>query len=338
VSLPDGMGDLAATASMQDDVAQKLRIDALQKSLTGGKTKEAKLREACQGFESVFISNLFAKMRATVPKDGLLHGHYEDQYYSMFDKAMSDKMAADGGIGLADMMYRQLKGKVLGKDAGAVGKGDIVPANQPVAAHAPSAAVQGGAAEAGPDGDADDDAAQGVVPDQAVSAALARPGVAPLAASHAPAAALAADPAGAAAQAATPLAAPVTGEITSEYGWRTDPFKGKKAWHAGMDIAATSGDPVSACWDGTVVFAGAKGGYGNVVEVEHSGGWKSVYGHLRSYSVKVGDGVAAGGKIAEVGSTGRSTGSHLHFELRRDGETVDPENMLASAGLLQGVM
>lgn len=331
MSLPEGMGDLAATASMQDDVAQKLRIDALQKSLTGGKTKEAKLREACQGFESVFISKLFAQMRSTVPKDGLLHGHYEDQYYSMFDKAMSDKMAESGGIGLADMMYRNLKGKVLGKNDGSVGKGDIVPANRPVAAHAPSVAVPGSAPDGGPDGDDDDQAA---IPNQALSAALARPGVAPLAASHAPAI----DPAGAAAQAAIPLAAPVTGEISSEYGWRTDPFKGKKAWHAGMDIAADAGKQVAACWDGTVVFAGAKGGYGNVVEVEHPGGWKSVYGHLRSYSVKAGDVVAAGGKIAEVGSTGRSTGSHLHFELRRDGETVDPENMLAAAGLLQGVM
>ena len=84
----------------------------------------------------------------------------------------------------------------------------------------------------------------------------------------------------------------------------------------GMDIAAAEGDPVSACWNGTVVFAGVKSGYGNVVEVAHPGGWKSIYGHLRRYSVRPGDTVRAGGKIAEVGSTGRSTGPHLHFELR----------------------
>lgn len=183
MSLPDGMGDLAATAAMQGDVAQKLRVDALQKSLSGGKTKEAKLREACQGFESVFISQLFARMRATVPKDGLLHGHYEDQYYSMFDKAMSDKMAADGGIGLADMMYRQLKGKVLGKDAGVAGKGDIVPANRLAPAHIPAA--QAGRADpalaapgaAGLPGEDDED---GAAADPALAAALARPGAAPL--------------------------------------------------------------------------------------------------------------------------------------------------------------
>ena len=135
MALPAGMGDLAATAGLQGDVAQKLRVDALKKTLTGGKTKEAKLREACQGFESVFISKLFSQMRATVPKDGLLHGKYEEQYYSMFDKAMSDKMAADGGIGLADMMYRQLKGQIAAKGAGKAEAGDILPANRPVAAH-----------------------------------------------------------------------------------------------------------------------------------------------------------------------------------------------------------
>lgn len=333
MSLPSGMGDLAATGSLQADVAQKLRVDALRKTLSGGKTKEAKLREACKGFESVFISQLFKEMRATVPKDGILHGHYEDQYYSMFDKAMCDQLADDGGIGLADMMYRQLKGQVTGKD-GKAGPGDILPANRPVAAHGSSLPgvaripVPGGAAPAGK---------RGIPADHfspEMAAAMARPGVSPLAPAHAPTDG-AADLTVAATQAATPMTAPVNGEITSEYGWRADPFKGDRAWHAGMDIAAAQGSSVSACWGGTVVFAGTKGGYGNVVEVEHPGGWKSVYGHLSSYSVKAGDHVAAGGKIAEVGSTGRSTGPHLHFELRRGSETVDPERLLAASGLVQ---
>lgn len=342
MSAPEGMADLAATAALQGDVAQKLSIDALQKNLTGGgKTREAKLREACQGFESVFISKLFAQMRATVPKDGLLHGQYEDQYYSMFDKAMCDKMAEGGGIGLADMMYRQLKSRVLGGGDKA-GIGDVLPANRPVGQNGTGIASDRlpMPAQGLPRG-------QRPVPSQnlspAVTAALARPGMPALAPSHEPAAGSGQGAAGdsqnadasATAQATQPMAAPTTGDITSEYGWRSDPFKGKQAWHAGMDIAAAEGDAVSACWDGTVVFAGHKGGYGNVVEVEHPGGWKSVYGHLRSYGVKVGDTVAAGGKIAEVGSTGRSTGPHLHFELRRGDATVDPHGLLAEAGLLQ---
>ena len=342
MSVPTGMADVAANASLQGDVAQKLQIDALQKSLAGGgKDKEAKLREACKGFESVFLSKLFSEMRATVPKDGLLHGQYEDQYYSMFDKAMCDKMAESGGIGLADMMYRQLKSRVLG-GSNKAGVGDVLPANRPVGRGASGLASDRLSLPAeGMPRDKRSVPAQTISP--TVAAALARPGVPALAPSHQPAAGTGlsglgldgTDDALATAQAHPPMAAPTSGEITSEYGWRSDPFKGKRAWHAGMDIAAASGDPVAACWDGTVVFAGRKGGYGNVVEIEHAGGWKSVYGHLRDYDVKVGDTVPAGGKIAEVGSTGRSTGPHLHFELRRGSETVDPHSLLAGAGVLQ---
>jgi hypothetical protein len=125
-------------------------------------------------------------------------------------------------------------------------------------------------------------------------------------------------------QAARELTAPVTGTITSSYGWRNDPFTKKTAWHAGIDVAASSGAPVAACWDGQVVFAGWKGGYGNTVILEHQGGWRSVYGHLSAIDVASGDSVAAGRKIAEVGSTGRSTGPHLHFELRYADASVDP--------------
>jgi Rod binding domain-containing protein len=127
--------DLPANASLSDDVQQKLRIDALKRSLGGTPTKEAKLREACQGFESVFLSKLFSEMRSTIPKDGLLHGQYEEQYYSMFDKALCDKLAESGGIGLADMMYRELKGRVLGKGGNQAGPGDVLPANRTLAAH-----------------------------------------------------------------------------------------------------------------------------------------------------------------------------------------------------------
>ncbi|KHK02156.1 peptidoglycan DD-metalloendopeptidase family protein [Desulfovibrio sp. TomC] len=336
MSAPEGMADLTANSALQSDVAQKLQIDALQKSLAGGgDAKEAKLRKACQGFESVFISKLFAQMRATVPKDGILHGQYEDQYYSMFDKAMCDKMAESGGIGLADMMYRQLKSRVTGSGETA-GTGDVLPANRPVGRNGsgvasdrvpmPATGMPSGPHSVPP---------QNLSP--AVTAALARPGTGLLAPSHQPAAGSSqnTDDITAEIQAAEPMAAPTTGSITSEYGWRTDPFKGKQAWHAGMDIAAAEGDSVAACWDGTVTYAGAKGGYGNVVEIEHAGGWKSVYGHLRNYDVAVGETVTAGGKIAEVGSTGRSTGPHLHFEMRRGSQTVDPHSLLAQAGVLQ---
>ncbi len=335
------LGDLAAKAALNDDVAQKLRIDALQQNLSGGgKTKDAKLREACQGFESVFLSKMFAQMRATVPKDGMLHGQYEEQYYSMFDKELCDKLSRDGGFGLADMMYRQLKGQVLGKGKdGKAEAGDILPPNRPVGVHQSTTSPDGRlpvAAGGMPRGPRNLSGVQRFsLPAGGLGAAGRRGDGAALASAHD---AGATELAEAASQAATPMAAPVSGTITSEFGWRSDPFKKKAAWHAGMDIAAAEGDSVAACWDGKVVFAGVKGGYGNVVEIEHPGGWKSVYGHLRTFSAKSGDAVAAGEKIAEVGSTGRSTGPHLHFELRRGGDTVDPEGMLAAAGMLHGPM
>ena len=91
-----------------------------------------------------------------------------------------------------------------------------------------------------------------------------------------------------------------------------------------MDIQAASGTPVDACWNGKVIFAGERGGYGKCVVVEHDGGWQSIYGHNSNILVHEGQSVEAGQKIAEVGSTGKSTGAHLHFELRQDGVAHDP--------------
>jgi murein DD-endopeptidase MepM/ murein hydrolase activator NlpD len=325
---------LAANAQTGLDVQNKLRMDSLARTLNAGNTDEKKLVEACRGFESAFLQKLMAQMRATVPKDGLLHGQYEDQYVSMFDQAFADKMAEAGGIGLADMMLSQLRAKV-GKgqdgaaksgqpgqvvDAGAVAHaqasvGATLPANRPVN---PSGARLGSGLDhvpvtSGPSAKAP----QRIVHDPV----LAHPSHA-LFLSQSDAAGDASRPGRE--QAARELTAPVTGTITSDYGWRSDPFTGRAAWHAGMDIAAASGEPVAACWDGQVVFAGQKGGYGNAVVVEHEGGWRSVYGHLSHIDVREGDRVAAGRKIAEVGSTGRSTGPHLHFELRYTGASVDP--------------
>ncbi len=105
---------LSSQAQAGIDVQNKLRVDALTRTLNAGDTEEKKLREACRGFESAFLQKLMVQMRATVPKDGLLHGPYEDQYLSMFDQALADKLAESGGVGLADMMFSQLKDKIAG--------------------------------------------------------------------------------------------------------------------------------------------------------------------------------------------------------------------------------
>ena len=127
-----------------------------------------------------------------------------------------------------------------------------------------------------------------------------------------------------------PYRKPVVGEVefTSGFGVRIDPFLGRPAMHTGLDFRAASGDPVRATANGKVVSSGWAGGYGRMVEIDHGNGLSTRYGHLSEISVKVGDQIRIGQVIGAVGSTGRSTGPHLHYETRIDGEAVDPQKFL----------
>jgi hypothetical protein len=127
-----------------------------------------------------------------------------------------------------------------------------------------------------------------------------------------------------------PYRKPVVGEVefTSGFGVRSDPFLGRPAMHTGLDFRAATGDPVRATANGKVASSGWTGGYGRMVEVDHGNGLSTRYGHLSEINVKVGDVVKIGQVIGLVGSTGRSTGPHLHYETRIDGEAVDPQKFL----------
>ena len=129
---------------------------------------------------------------------------------------------------------------------------------------------------------------------------------------------------------ATPLAPPVAVDYreTSGYGQRIDPFTGRPAFHSGLDMAAFERAPVVATSPGTVVFAGNRSGYGYTVEIDHGHGFKTRYGHLRDIQVQRGDTVAIGQRIGSMGSTGRSTATHLHYEVWFRGRAVDPINFL----------
>jgi murein DD-endopeptidase MepM/ murein hydrolase activator NlpD len=120
---------------------------------------------------------------------------------------------------------------------------------------------------------------------------------------------------------------PVLGQsqISSRFGMRQHPTLGTKKFHHGLDIAAAHGTPVVAVASGTIRFAGWKGGYGRVVEIEHASGWLSRYAHAKSFQVRVGESVQAGQIIAQVGSSGRATGAHLHLEIEHGGRRLDPE-------------
>jgi murein DD-endopeptidase MepM/ murein hydrolase activator NlpD len=121
-----------------------------------------------------------------------------------------------------------------------------------------------------------------------------------------------------------PLTRPMTSPITSGYGARLDPFLGRPAMHTGIDFRAPAGSLARATAGGTVITAGFSGGYGNMVEIDHGNGVTTRYGHLSEIDVTVGQVVAKDAVIGRTGSTGRSTGPHLHYEVRIDGAAIDP--------------
>jgi murein DD-endopeptidase MepM/ murein hydrolase activator NlpD len=119
---------------------------------------------------------------------------------------------------------------------------------------------------------------------------------------------------------------PVQGWVASGYGYRRDPFTGARVMHPGLDIVAPTGTPVEATAAGRVVYAGWKSEWGRCVEIDHGGGIKTFYAHCRTLKVSSGDNVFRGDVIATVGSSGRSTGTHLHYGVLKGGNWVDPDN------------
>ncbi|MET0630523.1 MAG: peptidoglycan DD-metalloendopeptidase family protein [Xanthobacteraceae bacterium] len=135
-----------------------------------------------------------------------------------------------------------------------------------------------------------------------------------------------------------PLRKPLAGDVdlSSGFGVRTDPFTRSPAMHTGLDLQGETGDPVRATANGTVTSAGWSGGYGKVIDIDHGNGIATRYGHLSSIDVQVGQSVKIGQIIGKVGSTGRSTGPHLHYETRVAGEAVDPNKFLRAGQKLDG--
>lgn len=117
---------------------------------------------------------------------------------------------------------------------------------------------------------------------------------------------------------------PVSGSVTSPYGMRYHPILKKRKMHTGVDLRASSGTPIKAAASGTVIISGWMNGYGNTVVIDHGGNTSTLYAHCSSLNVRVGQKVSQGSTIAKVGSTGWSTGPHLHFEVRKNGQPVNP--------------
>ncbi|GGE67271.1 hypothetical protein GCM10011533_19460 [Streptosporangium jomthongense] len=125
---------------------------------------------------------------------------------------------------------------------------------------------------------------------------------------------------------------PITwGWLSSRYGYRSDPFTGKRTWHAGVDLAGKEGSDIISVAGGVVTYASERFGYGNLVEVDHGDGLVTRYAHCKTIKVEVGDVVQKGQVLALMGSTGRSTGPHVHFEVIRNGKTENPETYIKRA-------
>lgn len=243
------------------------------------KESGAGLKKALTEFESLFIGYMLKTMKESVAKNELFHGGSgEEIYNSLFDTELARLMASGHGIGLKDMMMREMGGaeEAAGPGEAFTGRA-FVPYTPPLVA-----------SEAGPE--AVDEPLKPKVSDRG-------------------------------------LRFPVGDgfkRVSSKYGMREDPFTGHEKFHHGVDIAAKEGSPVYPAAEGTVVFCGTRGGYGNVVEVLHSNGLVTRYGHNAKNLVREGDHVTTRDAIASVGSTGRSTGPHLHFEILKDGSAIDP--------------
>ena len=114
------------------------------------------------------------------------------------------------------------------------------------------------------------------------------------------------------------------GWVSSYFGYRIDPFTKRKAWHAGVDLSGSRGTPIKSVAPGVISFVGLRSGYGNLVEVDHGNGFITRYAHNHSNLVQMGDDIEKGQVIAEMGSSGRATGVHVHFEVLKDGKQINP--------------
>lgn len=230
------------------------------------------LKKAAAEFEALFLNQMLTTMRATVDKGDLFHGGAgEEIYTSLLDVELSRSLAQAGGIGLAEMLLRQISPSEAGAPLPEPGAGRMLAPER----NAPMGAPQR----------------------QPVDRDAQAPFVFPVKEPR---------------------------RVSSEFGDRVDPITGQTRFHHGIDIAASKGTPVFPAAPGTVVFSGERGGYGNLVEVLHDNGYVTRYGHNEKNLAKEGDRVGPSEPIARVGSTGRSTGPHLHFEVLMNGSAINP--------------
>ncbi len=277
--------------------------------------EEATAEVAGKQLEAFFLRRMLAEMRATVGEGMFSGGYAEETFQNMLDEAMADEMSKSGGVGIAEMISKELEG---------IEKGGSVKTGQFAGDEFLAISSSGGKSAVAV-------ASSAVVPSISSSPSIS------LASSNVPAA-------------STPLVEssigvtrasraykahnhklskmPVEARVSSTFGRRTHPVTGAKSFHEGIDLAAVKGTKVGVSGPGVVVRAGKGGTYGNIVIVDHGGGLETRYAHLNTINVKVGQQLATGESVGTVGATGRVTGPHLHFEVRRGGKAINPSTLL----------
>ena len=257
--------------------------------------ERAKVQELAQEFEAMLMLQMGRQMRQSLLDESEEpEGFGGSTMRDTFDTEFSRYLAQAGGIGLGGYMTRALDAR----------------ASQPV-----------------PPGDA---AGSDVPLPAARAAADAAMRGLPVAAIASPAVTVGRSTDNTDAPASVGL--PLTGGVSSSFGWRADPFTGESRFHRGLDLRAAYGTEVPAADRGTVVFAGERGTYGTLVVLRHERGVETRYAHLSAAAVREGDRVDAGTPIGRVGSSGRSAAPHLHFEVLVNGERIDPAEWAGRVG------
>jgi murein DD-endopeptidase MepM/ murein hydrolase activator NlpD len=295
------------------DLTQSFALD----TRANGKTDAAQAATLAQEFEAMLLLQMVRQMRQSLlTEDEEGQGLGQETMTDTFDAEFARYLAQKGGLGLQAFIKSQVDKH---GDAGAgadPAKGAAPQVNTAIPAHAAPSAVPGTAT---PQDDAA--AALSAIPVDAAGHKIgARAGSAG-AGVDAPAAGVDDIDSG-------ELTRPLDGAATtSKFGWRQDPFQGRRRFHSGVDLRAAYGTEVPAAGNGRVTFSGERGGYGTLVVIQHEDGVETRYAHLAATDVREGDRVESGQTIGRVGSSGRSTGAHLHFEVLVNGTRVDPERV-----------
>jgi murein DD-endopeptidase MepM/ murein hydrolase activator NlpD len=253
------------------------------------------------------MTQMLREMRQSMLSDNE-KGFGAETMTDAFDDQLGLSLSRSGGLGLTTFLLQAFDRQHIGTGSG----------GGTTAGAAPAAAAAAFAAS-GIAGPAPTQSPAAAAAAFAASAVGARPVVTPIAATTT---------GSAPAEATDDIAlAEPGGRVTSPFGWRPDPFNGRVKFHAGLDIRSAYGSDVRAAGSGTVAFAGEQSGYGLTVVIDHGDGLQTRYAHLSSLAVHEGDTVESGEVVARSGNSGRSTGPHLHFEVRKDGRAIDPASI-----------